>query len=93
MTTLTITLRDEDQNFIQRAMKTGRYFTESEAVADALAELRAREEVSHARFAELGEKVKVGVDQLDRGEGAEWNAGEIKTKGRAFLATRKSSVA
>ena len=50
MTTLTITLRDEDQNFIQRAMKTGRYVTESEAVADGLAELRAREEVRHGRL-------------------------------------------
>jgi len=35
MTTVTITLRDEDREFIQSAMKSGRYVTESEAVADA----------------------------------------------------------
>ena len=42
MTKVTITLKDEDQHFIEAAMKTGRYVTESEAVADAISELRAR---------------------------------------------------
>ena len=92
MTTLTITLRDEDQNFIQRAMKSGRYLSENEAVADALAELRAHEEVRRARFAELREKVQAGFDQLDRGESAEWNVEEIKTKGRALFSARNRSV-
>ena len=33
MTKVMITLKDEDQHFIETAMKTGRYVTESEAVA------------------------------------------------------------
>ena len=90
MTTVTITLRDEDQRFIESAMKSGRYVTESEAVSDAIAELRAREELHKARFAELRAKVMVGIEELDRGEGAEWNIAEIKAKGRALLASRKA---
>lgn len=92
MTTVTITLRDEDRHFIEAAMKTGRYVTESEAVGDAIAELRAREELRQARLGELRAKILVGVEQLDRGEGADWRVKEIKAKGRALLAARKASA-
>jgi len=91
MTSVTITLREEDRLFIETAMKSGRYVTESEAVSDAIAELRAREELRQARLGELRTKVMVGIEQLDRGEGAEWNLDEIKAKGRALLAARKSA--
>ena len=92
MTTVTITLRDEDQRFIEASMKSGRYVTESEAVSDAIAELRAREELHQARFAELRGKVMVGIEELDRGEGAEWNIEDIKAGGRALLASRKATA-
>ena len=42
MTTLAITLRDEHRKFIEEAMKTGRYVSESDVVAAAIAELKAR---------------------------------------------------
>jgi len=92
MTTVTITLRDEDSAFIQSAMKSGRYVTESEAVTDAIAELRAREALHQARLAELQAKIAVGIGQLDRGEGSEWNPGEIRAKGQALLAARHSAA-
>ena len=92
MTTVTITLRDEDQRFIESAMKSGRYVTESEAVSDAIAELRAREDLHNARFAELRGKIMVGIEELDRGEGAEWNIEEIKAKGRALLVSRAATA-
>ena len=89
MTTVTITLRDEDREFIASAMNSGRYVTESEAVADAIAELRAREALREARFAELQSKLAVGLAQLDRGEGSEWNPEEIRARGQALLASRR----
>ena len=89
---MTITLRDEDQHFIEEAVKTGRYVTESEAVSDAIAELRAREDLHQARITDLRAKVMVGIEQLDRGEGAEWNVEDIKAKGRALLTARKSAA-
>lgn len=90
MTTVTITLRDEDQHFIEAAMKTGRYVSESEAVSDAIAELRVREELHQARLGKLRAQIMVGVEQLDRGEGGDWDIEEIKAKGRASLAARKA---
>ena len=73
-------------------MKSGRYVTESEAVSDAIAELRAREELHQARLTELRAKVMTGIEQLDRGEGAEWKVEEIKAEGRALLASRRASA-
>jgi antitoxin ParD1/3/4 len=92
MPTVTITLREQDREFIQAALKTGRYVSESEAVSDAISELRAREELRQARLGELRTKVQVGIAQLDRGEGSDWNVEEIKRKGRAALKSRKSSA-
>jgi putative addiction module CopG family antidote len=86
MTKVMITFKDEDQHFIEVAMKTGRYVTESEAVADALSELRAREKQPQARLAELRAKIMIGIEELDRGDGAEWNVEEVKAEGRALLA-------
>lgn len=92
MTNVTITLRDEDQEFIQSAMKSGRYVTESEAVADAIAELRARDALHQARLAELQAKVAVGIAQLDRGEGSEWSPEAVRARGQAMLASRSSAA-
>lgn len=92
MTTVTITLRDEDQRFIESSVKSGRYVTGSEAVSDAIAELRAREELHQARFADIRAKVMVGIEELDRGEGAEWNIEDIQAGGRALLASRKATA-
>lgn len=92
MTKVTITLKDEDQRFIEAAMKSGRYVTESEAVADALSELRAREELHQARFAELRAKIMIGIEELDRGEGIEWNVVDVKAQGRVLLASQKAAA-
>lgn len=90
MTTIAITLRDEDQSFIESAVKSGRYFTESEVVADALSSFKVQEEIRKQRLADLKAKIQVGIDELDRGESAEWNVEEIKAKGRALLASRQA---
>lgn len=87
---MTINLREEDRRFIEEALKSGRYVSQSEAISDAIAELRAREELRQARLGELRSKIAVGIEQLDRGEGAEWSAQAIKDKGRALLSNRKS---
>ena len=88
MATVTVNLREEDRSFIEAAVRSGRYVTESEAVSDAIAELRAREELRQARLGEIRAKVMVGIEELDRGEGAPWDVEEVKAEGRASLQTR-----
>jgi antitoxin ParD1/3/4 len=83
MITRSITLREEHENLIQQALKSGRFVSESEVVAAALSEFQVHEEIRRAEFAELKAKIQVGIEQLDRGETAEFNLEE-------FLAARNA---
>lgn len=86
MITVIITLQDENQSFLESAIKSGRYISESDVVAEALVELKLREEIRQRRFDELKAKIKVGIDQADRGDFVEFNADDIKAAGRKRLA-------
>lgn len=83
MTTRSITLRDEHEKVIRDALKSGRYISDSEVIAEALNEFQIREEIRRTKFAELKAKIQVGIDELDRGETAEFNLQE-------FLAARNA---
>jgi antitoxin ParD1/3/4 len=90
MTTLRLTLREEDRQFLEQALRSGRYATESEVVSEAIAELRAREELREARLGEIRSQVLIGLQQLDFGEGREWSVEAVEAKGRALLASRQA---
>ena len=86
MTTRPITLRDEHENLIRDAVKSGRFHSESEVVAEALNEFQVHEEIRRAKFAELKAKIQVGLGQLDRGETVEFDLAQ-------FLAARHAEHA
>jgi len=88
MTTRPITLRDEHEILIQQALKSGRFFSESEVVAAALSEFQVHEEIRRARFAELKAKIQLGIEQLDRGETAEFDLDEFLAARHAEHASR-----
>lgn len=87
MRTATITLRDEDQRFVEESINSGRYSTASEVVSHAIAVLRARDELREARLQKLHSKIMEGIEQLERQEGAEWDLEEVKAKARALLSS------
>lgn len=91
MTTLRLTLRDEDRQFLEQALRSGRYATESEVVSEAIAELRAREELREARLGDIRNQLVIGLQQLDAGEGREWSVEAVEAKGRALLASRQQA--
>jgi len=88
MTTVAISLNDEDQHFLEEVVKSGRYGSESEVVAEALAEFRVREAIRAAKLDELRAKVRVGIEQADRGEFVEFTAEDVKAEGRKRLAAQ-----
>ena len=90
-TTVAISLNEEDQRFLQEAVKSGRYFSESEVVAEALSEFKVREAIRRDKVAELRAKVQVGIDQADKGEFVEFTAGDVKAEGRKRLAAQQTS--
>lgn len=91
MTTVAITLRDEDEHFLDEIVKSGRFLTKSEAVAEALSELKVRENVREQRIAALRAKVQVGIEQADRGEFVEFSAQDIVAEGRKKLAAMQAA--
>ena len=70
MTTVAITLNDDHEQFIRAAVTGGAFTTQSEVVATALDILRTRDEM---RRDELKREIQKGIDELDRGETADFN--------------------
>ena len=91
MTTLAISLKDEDQRFLEEVMKSGRFFSESEIVAEALAEFRMREAIRRARLDELRAQVQLGIEQADRGDFVAFSAEDVKREGRQRLAAQQAA--
>ena len=86
MTTLSITLRDEDGHFIENAVQSGSYLTQSEVVATALELLKSHEELRLIRRERLKKEIQKGIEELDRGETVEFTAADIQRLGRERLA-------
>ncbi len=68
---MNISLTPTQQEFIRATVNRGRYASEGEVVAAALQLLEDREKRYQEKLAELQEKITVGIESLDRGEGFE----------------------
>ena len=66
--TLNISLTPELGQFVSSRVASGRYLTASEVIREALRLLEEQERVREMRIEELQSQIKVGIDQLDRGE-------------------------
>jgi antitoxin ParD1/3/4 len=75
-----ITLRDADRHFIEEAIKSGSYVTQSEVVASALDLLKTHEEWRRARRAAIKTEIAKGIDQLARGETAAFDTESFLAK-------------
>lgn len=88
MNTVAISFKDDDRHFIEEVVKSGRYSSGSEVVAEALSELRVRESIRRNKVEELRSKVQVGIAQANRGDFVQFTAEDIKAEGRKRLASR-----
>jgi len=68
-----ITLKPEQEQFIQTQLATGRYTNATEVIAEALQLLEKRNHYDRW-VEELGNKIDIAAAELDRGEGID---GEI----------------
>jgi len=66
---MNISLSREAQKFIEEQVNSGRYSSATEVMGEALRLLSEKERVRAKQFAELKEKIRVGIEELDRGEG------------------------
>jgi antitoxin ParD1/3/4 len=75
---MNITLSPEMQRFLDEKLKTGQFTSASDVIDSALAILRDSETLNEEGLNELRRDIRVGIDQLDNGEGRPWNADEMK---------------
>lgn len=68
---MTIALTSTQEQLIERLVNAGRYGNASEALDTALQLLEERERHYEQWLEETRQKVQVGLDELDRGEGVD----------------------
>lgn len=86
---LNITLPPELERFVEEKVKTGQYPSATHVVSGALQALKTHERLTKADITELREEIAVGLNQLDRGESAPWNAKAMKARLRQELKRKK----
>ena len=90
--TIALSLPQELQDFVQHAVKSGRFSDEQELVREALETLKTREEFRQFQLSKLKEKLQEGLDDLEAGRVAVWDGEEVKRKGRALLAAQMANA-
>jgi antitoxin ParD1/3/4 len=66
---MNIILKPEEEQLIQEKLKSGKYETAYEVIVEALRLLEERDQNYEKWVEETREKVAVGLEQLERGEG------------------------
>jgi antitoxin ParD1/3/4 len=77
MATRNISLTAQQDAFVAKLVKSGEYQNASEAMRDALRALKARRSEEALKLKRLRVAIKVGIDQLDRGEFVEMELDEV----------------
>jgi antitoxin ParD1/3/4 len=77
-----ITLPPEILKFIEEKVQAGQFQPPSDLICGAIGVLKAQEELTSEDIAELREEVAIGLEQLARGDCAEW---DVEAEKAAFL--------
>ena len=86
---MNVSLSRQLQGFIEKKVRTGRYQTASEVVREGLRLIEDRDTQRALELRRLREDIKVGLDQVDKGQVAPLDVKKIKTEGRKRLAARR----
>jgi len=80
MLLMNVSLTKELEELVSGKVKTGLYQTASEVIREGLRLLEERDRLYHLRLEELRRDVRVGLDQLDRGEGVPFDPVAMKRR-------------
>ena len=75
-----VSLTPELERFVEEKVRAGQYQSADEVVNSAVAMLRQQETLSPEDIAELRREIAIGLEQLNRGESAPWDAAALKDK-------------
>jgi antitoxin ParD1/3/4 len=93
---MNVSLQPELKAFVDEKVRVGDHVTVDDVINYALHVLREQERQEREDFdpqalEELRRQVDVGLAELERGEGSEWDAEEIKAEGRRLLAAERAA--
>jgi putative addiction module CopG family antidote len=86
---MNVLLRPEMEEFVARKLQSGQFRDASELVNLALEVLREQEEFTPEHEEYLRGEIKKGIEDLDAGRFAEFDAAKIITEERQRVAVRK----
>jgi antitoxin ParD1/3/4 len=78
MPTRNVSLTVEQDAFVEKVVQAGEYQNASEAVRDALRVLQQRRREDALKLKALRAAIKVGLDELERGDYVELDAAELR---------------
>lgn len=77
---MNVSLSPELGRFVEEKVRAGQYQSVDELVNSAVAMLRQQETLSAEDISELRRQIALGLEQLDRGESAPWDARALKRR-------------
>ena len=77
---MNVSLTKELEELVNGKVKTGLYHTASEVIREGLRLLEERDRLYQVRLEELRRDVKLGIDQLDRGESVPFDPVAVKRR-------------
>jgi antitoxin ParD1/3/4 len=80
MPTRNVNLTDEQDAFVEKMLKAGKYQNASEAIRDAVRGLQQRWKEDELKLALLRKEIKRGIDDLDAGRYIEIADADLETE-------------
>lgn len=87
---MNLSLHAELQDFVDQQVKAGHYDSAEDLINSAVARLQAEEDLSAAQLDDLRAELRVGIEEANRGETAEWDPQAIKRRVHQHLETKKA---
>lgn len=86
---MNVSLTKELEELVSGKVKTGLYHTASEVIREGLRLLEERDRLYQVRLEELRRDVKLGLNQLDRGESVPFDPAAMKRRLRKRVGATK----
>ncbi len=89
MPTRTVNLTETQDAFVERLVRSGKYQNASEAVRDAIRGLEQRLKEDALRLRVLRREIRIGIDELDRGDYVEVADADLEATLDGLAASRR----
>lgn len=75
---MNVHLDADTERFVQEKIQAGQYHSPAELIRYAIELLQIQERLDDTDISDLRSQLRVGLEQLDRGEGEDWDVEQMK---------------